>query len=138
SFAQLAPVLFDDTASSTNVNLTTTLTPSQIVVSNDAVSYQFSGSGSLSGSTGLTKYGTNNLTISTANTFSGDVTINAGTIALGNANALGSGSDAIEIKNGGALDNRGFQIGARQVNVSGNGVNNSGAILNTGGDQNDS
>ncbi|HEU5123696.1 MAG TPA: autotransporter-associated beta strand repeat-containing protein [Verrucomicrobiae bacterium] len=138
SFAQLAPVLFDDTASSTNVNLTTTLTPSQIVVSNDAVSYQFSGSGSLSGSTGLTKYGTNDLTISTANTFSGDVTINAGTIALGNATALGSGSDAIEIKNGGALDNRGFQIGARQVNVSGNGVNNTGALLNTGGDQNDS
>ncbi|HEY9510753.1 MAG TPA: autotransporter-associated beta strand repeat-containing protein, partial [Verrucomicrobiae bacterium] len=139
SFAPLAAVLFDDTANSTstNVNLTVPLNPSQITVSNNALNYQFSGPGSLTGSAALAKYGTNDLTISTANTFSGNVTINAGTITLANGSALGSGTGAIEVKNGGALDSRAFQLGARQVNISGNGVNNTGALINTGEDQND-
>jgi fibronectin-binding autotransporter adhesin len=44
------------------------------------------------GTTGLTKSGIGNLTLTpnTANTFSGPLTINAGTIVLGNSNALSS------------------------------------------------
>src|SRR5206468_423294 len=58
-------VLFDDTATgTTNVNLTTTLQPASVTVNNSTKSYTFSGSGKISGNTGLTKQGAGALTIS--------------------------------------------------------------------------
>ncbi|MCW1925069.1 autotransporter-associated beta strand repeat-containing protein [Luteolibacter arcticus] len=51
------------------------------------------------GSLGLVKEGANTLTLSTANTYTGGTTVNAGTVALSNATALGSG--AVQV-NGGA------------------------------------
>ena len=48
----------------------------------------------ISGANSLTYAGTGTLTLNTANTFSGGLTINAGaTVALGNATARGHGDD---------------------------------------------
>lgn len=76
-------VTFDDTASVTSVNLTTTLLPSSLTISNTTKAYTFSGSGGLSGSTGLTKTGGNTFTLANSgvNDFTGPIAINGGTLA---------------------------------------------------------
>jgi len=48
-----------------------------------------------SGSIGLTKNGTNRLTLSVANSFTGGVTVNAGTLRIAHSSALGSGSKTL-------------------------------------------
>ena len=52
--------------------------------------------------TGLTKSGSGNLTLTAANSYTGQTTLNSGTLTLGNDAALGTG--AILINNGAALD----------------------------------
>ena len=49
-------------------------------------------SGTLTGSGSLVKTGTNKLTLASANSFTGGVTLAAGTLMLGNTNALGTGT----------------------------------------------
>lgn len=85
-------VQFLDGATANNVNLTTTLSPGGITISNNALSYTFSGSGSLNGAYSLIKQGTNVLVLddSGSNTFSGGTTINAGAIQIGNGDANGN------------------------------------------------
>lgn len=86
-------VQFDDTAhGSTNVNLTTNLSPSALIVSNFNLAYTFSGPGGITGSSGLAKSGTNTLTFVNAgtNTFAGGITINAGTVQFGNGGTVGN------------------------------------------------
>ena len=80
-------VTFDDTLSgTTNVNLTTSMTPGSLTVSNNTTPYVFSGSGSIASITsgGLIKNGSNILVLanSSANTFSGGVSINGGKLQL--------------------------------------------------------
>lgn len=88
-------VLFDDTAALTIVNLTTTLSPGGIVVSNVTKPYTFNGAGALSGSTDLLKRGAGALTLanSGANAFTGGIAIEAGKVQLaGSADRLPPGS----------------------------------------------
>jgi fibronectin-binding autotransporter adhesin len=59
--------------------------------------------GAISGVGGLTKAGTNALTLGGANTFSGGVSLNAGTLNLNNATALGTG--AFTVAGGTIIDN---------------------------------
>jgi autotransporter-associated beta strand protein len=111
-------VIFDDSATgTTSVNLTTTLTPQSLAVTNSTQSYLFAGPGKITGATGLVKAGGNTLTIANGgnNDFSGNILLNAGTLVVSNdwnlANSV-SGSGAL-VKNGpGTLtlsgDNSGF------------------------------
>ena len=55
----------------------------------------------------LTKLGPNTLTLGGANTFSGGVTVNAGTLQLGNASALGSGG--LTVNPGATVDLNGYR-----------------------------
>ena len=85
-------VLFDDSANgTTSVNLTTSLTPGSLTVSNNSKSYTFSGSGTLDGAAGLLKDGSGALTLANTgvNTFAGPVTIQGGALRLsGSADRL--------------------------------------------------
>jgi len=111
-------VLFDDSLTGTNVvNLTTTLTPQSVTVSNSTANYLFTGAGKLTGATGLTKQGTGTLTIANSgnNDFSGPIALNAGTLVISNSSALGnslSGGGALTKNGNGTLtlsgDNSGF------------------------------
>ena len=59
SYNQGDTVTFDDTlAGTTNVNLAAILAPANLIVNNSAANYLFSGTGKITGSTGLTKTGT--------------------------------------------------------------------------------
>jgi len=100
-------VFFNDALTGTsNVNLTTTVSPQAITVSNSAAGYLFTGPGSISGATGLTKYGTNTLTIANSgnNNFSGPIALNAGTLVFNNnstiANTISGGGALVQSGNG--------------------------------------
>ncbi|MEK0447998.1 MAG: hypothetical protein RL088_266 [Verrucomicrobiota bacterium] len=91
-------VTFDDTATGTkNVNLTTTLTPNSLTV-DTAATYSFTGTGKLSGATGITKTGTGTLAVTNtgANDFTGTVDIQNGTLSSNTiGGALGAGTSTV-------------------------------------------
>ena len=69
---------FDDTAlSNFTITVSSVMSPSMVVVSNNTDNYSFSGS-AIAGTNSLTKLGSATLTLSNTNTFSGGLTINAG------------------------------------------------------------
>jgi autotransporter-associated beta strand protein len=95
-------VTFGERTAASTVTLSGVLLPAAVTVSNTSDPYTFTGTGSISGATSLTKDGAGALTIATANTYTGGTILNAGTLNLNNASALGSGTLII---NGGTLDN---------------------------------
>jgi fibronectin-binding autotransporter adhesin len=91
----------------TLLNQTSTITVSSV--------NPFRLSGTVSGSVGLTKAGTGALTLSGANTYSGDTTVTAGKLVIANTtgSALGSGN---LILNGGTVSGPGSFTGSMTVN----------------------
>ncbi|HZV36586.1 MAG TPA: autotransporter-associated beta strand repeat-containing protein, partial [Verrucomicrobiae bacterium] len=85
---------FNDIASpgQSNINLTTTLTPYNVTVSNAASVYTFGGAGNLSGAAGLTKQGAGALIIdnSGVNNYTGGTTVSGGTLQVGNGDSSGN------------------------------------------------
>jgi autotransporter-associated beta strand protein len=102
TYTQGDPVIFNDSApGKTNIYLTTVLTPGSVTVSNSVLVYNLGaqgqgGGGRISGTTGLTKQGTNVLILDETNSsgnyndFSGGLTISAGTVQVGNGDHDGS------------------------------------------------
>jgi fibronectin-binding autotransporter adhesin len=137
-------VVFANPASSSVITLSNNLgalQPAAVSV-NNTNDYTFSGSGVIAGTGALTKDGTGALSLATANTYSGGTTLNAGTLVLNNASAIGAGALAIA---GGALDSTtAATLSANNaVNVSGDfaftGTSNlnlgNGNVVLTGGDR---
>ena len=89
-YYELDNVTFGDAGSaSPDINLTTTLQPSSVTVNNTAKNYTLAGAGSLDGTMSLTKNGTGTLTLSTANTYSGNTSVGGGRLVLsGGSNRL--------------------------------------------------
>jgi fibronectin-binding autotransporter adhesin len=77
-------VLFDDTATGTTVNLTTTISPGGIVVSNATKIFTFNGAGRLSGPTGIIKRGAATLVVSNSgsNDFADVINIENGKVQI--------------------------------------------------------
>ncbi|HEX5220075.1 MAG TPA: autotransporter-associated beta strand repeat-containing protein [Verrucomicrobiae bacterium] len=147
SYGQGNAVLFDDNATgSTAPNLVATVTPSSVTFNNSAKDYTLTGSGKISGSTGLTKQGTAATTIATANDYTGKTVIAGGTLSVANLANGGSpspiGASSASAANleiaGGTLNytgptttiNRGYRVGGTNSGLS---VNNnltlSGAVI---------
>jgi autotransporter-associated beta strand protein len=125
-------VLFDDNLSANpGVNLTTTLSPVLLTVSNQSASYSFAGSGKVSGATTVVKDGNGSLTVATANDYTGLTQIKAGTVVLSNNTALGTTAGGTIISNGATLDSNTRSPGLEPVVVSGAGVGGLGAIINS-------
>jgi autotransporter-associated beta strand protein len=100
TFYDLDSVTFSDAGGGGTVNLSGTLSPNVIYMTNNATNYTFAGSGILAGGTELIKSGTGSLTISNTggNSFTGPIYLNAGTLYANTY--LGSG---IIYLNGGTL-----------------------------------
>lgn len=94
-----------------------------------------------SGASGITKSGNGNLILSGVSTYSGAVSVNAGTLKLGASGtslangALGSNASGTTVQSGATLDFGGFNTYAESITVSGSGVGGNGALINTGADQ---
>lgn len=88
-------VQFDDTASGTSpitVTLNTTVNPTNVSAINAAKRYTITGSGAISGSSGVSVSGAGSLTLATSNTYSGGTLVSApGQLNINNGSALGSG-----------------------------------------------
>jgi autotransporter-associated beta strand protein len=83
---------FTDSGNATSViNIVADVEPAGVVV-NSSNNYTLSGAGVIGGTAMLVKSGTGTLTISAAHVFNGGSTINAGTVAIGNAAAMGTGT----------------------------------------------
>ena len=80
-------VNFDDTAVTNNINVTTGVYPSGLLV-NATKNYLFAGSGSLNNAN-LTKNGSGTLSVATANNFLSGTTISGGTVQLGTNGTTG-------------------------------------------------
>jgi autotransporter-associated beta strand protein len=105
NFQQGDNVLFDDTAVTGNVVISTSnVAPSAMTINNNSLNYTITSAGGYGITSGnLIKSGSANLTISTANSFAGGATINNGVLILGNSAALGSFTSSLTM-NGGTLD----------------------------------
>jgi fibronectin-binding autotransporter adhesin len=131
-------VLFGDwPGAATSINLTATVQPA--AMTNDStLSYGITGSGRISGSVGIVKQGTGTLTLGTANDFTGAVDVQAGTLNVLNNTSLGTTDSGTTIAPGATLDvggnaaNNGLNLGTEPITVSGQGVGNNGAIVNSG------
>ncbi len=91
------------------------LTPADVSVLGSADT-SFTGSGSLAGSTALTKLGSGTLRIDTANSYRGGTMLMAGRLVVGQPGALGTGEVTLA---GGTLDLAGQAV-ANDINVLGN------------------
>ncbi len=112
-------VTFDDSLTgTTNVNLTMVLTPGAdgVTVNNSASNYLFSGIGSISGNSGLTKLGSGTLILDNSgnNDFVGGVAINGGIVQVGNNDANGN----LPITGPWAINNNSFLIFNRSDNLT--------------------
>ena len=97
-------VLFEDSMSGSSpitVTLATAVKPGNVTV-NSTKDYTLSGAGAITGVAGITKQGTGTLTLSTPNTFSGLISLNAGTIAFSTAANIGAATAPFTF-NGGTL-----------------------------------
>jgi autotransporter-associated beta strand protein len=138
-FLQLDSVLVDDSGSYTNLLLlNTVLYPNNVTVSSSTRDYFFGGSSRFSGAASLTKSGTSMLTISNANDFTGPVLVNGGILRVINNTALGATNGSTTVASGGTLDIFGSSLYSpgELITIAGTGLNNTGAVINTGAAQN--
>lgn len=138
NYLQGDSVVFNDTATTSTVTLTGTLSPASTTFNNSTLAYTLSGTAIAAGS--LIKDGTSSATLLNDNTYTGTTTVTAGTLAFGNGGTSGSiGSGAVSVASGATLElNRSnvtpgtpdldYKTNAKLRNVSG-----AGDIVVTGG-----
>lgn len=90
---------------------------------------------------GISKTGSGTLVLTGVNTFSGPVTISAGTLRLGASGsslangALGSNASGTTVAAGATLDLAGFNTYAESLTIAGTGAGSTGALISTGAQQ---
>ena len=127
-------VRFDDTSVNTNVALNVTVNPGSITV-DSTNNYAITGSGTIAGSTGLTKNNTNTVTLGVVSSFTGPVAVNAGTLALGNNSALPQNA-VVTVANNAQVDFAGQGSSTTRnyvFTIAGSGPDGSGALKNSSG-----
>lgn len=137
-------VLLDDSVPGAQTNLSIA---SGVVIAPESITntgtfnYTVSGGGTITGPTSLYKDGSGTLTINTTNSFTGGTAIANGTLVVGSGTALGpiavAGATIVTVSNAGTLELNGMTLKNQQINLSGAGVGNNGAVVNStsgGGD----
>ncbi|MGO9108840.1 MAG: beta strand repeat-containing protein [Thermoguttaceae bacterium] len=146
-FYNLDNVTFNDSGSSNGVvNIATNVVPGSVTFSmtSAASAYTLSGTGGITGTTGLVMSGAGTLTVATPNSYTGETDIHGGTVVVTAGGALGdqttnynatyispnAGETASVILSGGTLGGSTVGIGGdgtAALTMSGNSVLNAGA-----------
>ena len=114
--------VFSDIAADSVITISGTVNAAAVTVQNNANLYTFTG-GSITGAAGLTKDNAGNLTINTANSFTGPVVVNGGTLTVGNASALGTVAAGTTVAAGATLNLNGYTLSAGEtITLAGTGV----------------
>ena len=131
-FAQNDTVSFGNTGTA-QVALSGTLMPTAITV-NSATNYTFSGTGSISGGTGLLKQGAGSLTVSTANTYTGSTLVQGGSLLVANTVGSATGTGSVIVQSGATLGGGGLISGPIQLSgtIAPAGNSSTPATLTTG------
>jgi autotransporter-associated beta strand protein len=119
--------------------------PTATIINNGALVFSRSDAAAVSnvitGTGTLTYNGGGTLTLAAPNIFTGAVSVAQGTLQVADNSALGTTNGFCTVANGATLDINGTpgtsntrRLGNKQFFVSGSGVGNSGAIINSGGD----
>jgi autotransporter-associated beta strand protein len=128
TFDGVVPSMIQLSDNAQTIDVPVTLNTTTIVETTGAGNLTLSGV--LSGTGGLMKVGINTLVLSGANTYSGNTTINAGTVILQNGTALGSTSAGTTVSSGATLQlENNISIGAEALALDGTLRNASGANL---------
>jgi len=118
-------VTFSDVGSGV-VILNTNVGPASLTISNNSKSYTFSGSGNISGPSGILKLGTGAATLNLSNdNYSGSTVISNGTLQIGNSSAVSPAADIV-VGPTGRLELNGFNQSAGELTGSGVVSNSSG------------
>jgi len=84
--------------------------------------------------TAITKVGGSSLILSGANTFTGAVNIDAGTINIQNSTALGTGAGGVTVAKGAALEmQNNIAVTGTALSINGTGVGGNGVVRNVSG-----
>ncbi|TAK93938.1 MAG: hypothetical protein EPO07_17505, partial [Verrucomicrobia bacterium] len=129
TYAQGNAVVFNDSASgATNVNLDLTLSPSSVVVSNNAKPFTFGGLGQLSGAMSLTKQGAGTLVLAHGgdNDFTGGMYVSGGTLQIGDGGGGGN------LPNGSVVNNATLIFDQSDDATVGAVISGSGAVIQDG------
>ncbi|MGA2232999.1 MAG: polysaccharide lyase family protein, partial [Tepidisphaeraceae bacterium] len=78
-----------------NITLNSTVSPGPILVNNSLGNYTISGSGGIAGTSSLTKVGSDTLTLSTVNTYTGGTFVNGGALVAGTNGAVPNGNVSV-------------------------------------------
>ena len=126
-------VTFNDSGSGTVV-VNTNVGPTSMVISNNTKTYTFSGTGTISGPTGLQKLGTGTAILNLTNSsYVGNTVISNGTLQAGSASAISPSANLV-VGPSGTLELAGFNETAGELTGSGVVDNNAGIdlLLNIG------
>lgn len=129
-------VTFNDTGSGT-VNISNTISPFSMVISNTSKAYTYRGTGHISGNGGIVKYGTNAVFMNLTNsTYTGDTIISNGFVQIGSASAI-SAAGNLFVGAGATLELNGFSQTTPQFTGAGivdnNSANNVTLTFGSGG-----
>lgn len=108
-------VIFNDSATSTTVNIATNVNPASVEFNNSATNYSVTGSAGIAGSSTLVKNGSGTVTLGANNTYSGTTQVNLGTLLVNGNSSAAMG--AVTVASGATLGGTGTIGGA--VNVTG-------------------
>lgn len=97
------PVVFDDTATSTTLEIPEDVSPISVEFNNSTNNYTLQGAGGVAGFAGISKLGSGTLTILNTNTYSGATSIFDGSLIWSGVGQLGGGNYGAAIINDGAL-----------------------------------
>jgi autotransporter-associated beta strand protein len=127
-FSQNQAVAFNDANNGNyNVTLNTAVTPASVTFANNAGNYTISGAGGIGGSASLSVTGTDKVTLSTTNTYTGPTTVTSGTLVIGAASAL-PGNAAVAIDGGSSPAKMQLARGAGPVTMSSLSINAAGTL----------
>ena len=119
-------VVFDDASGATGnptITLNSTLSPLSVTMKSTSHNYTLSGAGGIGGAASLTldAANTQTLTLATTNPYSGNTTINAGTLQMGAPYALpsGPGLGSVTLNAGAILDLNTFSTAINSLNGGG-------------------